>query len=432
MSLLYPSEKTHCPFQRPHKLKQADICHTRPTRRASQLERWCRAALVRWLEPLEHGEVILNDGELTQRFGSHGQFNAEVVIHDPAFYRNVVFGGSLGAAEAYLQGLWECDDLVPLLRLLARNTQTLSRLNNTFSPIMKPLAWLNHRLSRNTVSGSRRNISAHYDLSNDFFALFLDPTMTYSSGIFETPESSLTDASLAKFERLCQLLELKPNDHLLEIGTGWGAFACFAAREYGCHVTTTTISREQHQYAREQIEKARLSNRVTLLQQDYRHLTGKFDKIVSIEMIEAVGHEYLGTFFAKCNELLCPGGKLALQAITIPEQRYKRYRRSVDFIQRYVFPGGCLPSMRALVKASTEKTPLQLTNLDDFALDYARTLELWRENFTANLPAIRELGMNERLIRTWHYYFCYCEAAFREQMIGLKQMLFVKPGQGAT
>lgn len=430
MSVLHPSEKTPSPLQRTHKLTQPHIGHLRNTRRASQLERWCRALLFRWLEPLEQGEVTLSDCELTHRFGIDGQFNAEVEVRDPAFYRHVVLGGSLGAAEAYLRGHWDCNDLVPLLRLLARNTQTLSKLNHSFSPIMKPLAWLNHRLSRNTVSGSRRNISAHYDLSNEFFALFLDPTMTYSSGIFETPETTLTDASLAKFERLCQLLELKPHDNLLEIGTGWGAFACFAAREFGCRVTTTTISKEQHDYAQHQIERAGLTHRVTLLKQDYRQLTGSFDKLVSIEMIEAVGHEFLGTFFAKCNELLRPGGKLALQAITIPDQRYSRYRRSVDFIQRYVFPGGCLPSLGALERARCERTSLQLSACDDFAIDYARTLELWRENFSSNLIGIRELGMTERLIRTWHYYFCYCEAAFREQMIGLKQMLYIKPGQG--
>lgn len=293
---------------------------------------------------------------------------------------------------------------------------------------MKPVLRVGHWLTRNTLAGSQRNIAAHYDLSNDFFAAFLDPTMTYSSGIFEQPETTLAEASLAKYERLCQLLDLKPHDHLLEIGTGWGGFACYAAHEYGCRVTTTTISKAQHDFAKQQIAAAGLEKRVELLQYDYRQLQGKFDKIVSIEMIEAVGHEFLGTFFGKCDELLRPGGSLAVQAITMPEQRYQQYRRSVDFIQRYVFPGGCLPSVGALV-AATERTTLQLTMLDDFGMDYARTLELWRENFHANLDAIRELGMPERLLRTWHYYFCYCEVAFREQLIGLKQMVFVKPGR---
>ena len=371
--------------------------------------------------------MVLIDSGQPVCFGDLASNSVQLRVHNPRFYRDVVLGGTLGAAEAYIRGDWETDNLVNLLQFIARNTSVLSRFDLGLVRLTKSLAKCRHVFASNTVAGSKQNIAAHYDLSNDFFATFLDPTLTYSSGLFEDSQTTLADATHAKYERLCQLLELKPHDHLLEIGTGWGGFACYAAREYGCRVTTTTISQAQHDYAQQKIRDLGLQHRVELLQRDYRNLTGEYDKIVSIEMIEAVGHEFLPTFFGKCDQLLRPGGKFALQAITIPDQRYEKYRTSVDFIQRYIFPGGCLPSLGAMTEA-TGRTSLLLTRLDDFATDYARTLELWREKFHQNLDVIRQLGMSERLIRTWQYYFCYCEAGFREQLIGLKQMLYVKPG----
>jgi len=430
MSVLYPSEKTSRVARHAYKLKPCGMSQPTSREAPTRFERLCRAALVARLQNVTKGQLLLADAERQFSYGTlhDDETAARIEVRDPRFYRHAALGGTMGAAEAYIRGYWESDDLIAVMRLMARNAAALSEMERGVSRLVKPLLRVGHWLTRNTLVGSQRNIAAHYDLSNEFFATFLDPTMTYSSGLFEQPETTLAEASLAKYERLCQLLDLKPHDHLLEIGTGWGGFACYAAHEYGCRVTTTTISKAQHDYAKQQIAAAGLEKRVELLRTDYRQLQGSFDKIVSIEMIEAVGHEFLGTFFGKCDELLRPGGSLALQAITMPEQRYERYRRSVDFIQRYVFPGGCLPSVGALV-AATERTSLQLTTLDDFGQDYARTLEIWRENFHANLDVIRELGMTERLLRTWHYYFCYCEAAFREQLIGLKQMVFVKPGR---
>ncbi len=429
MSVSYPSEKTIPP--RPHvatlgKTSREDQpLRSKPTR----FERWCRAVLFGRLKLLGVGRIDLNDPEQAFRFGNDrdAELRVRITVRDFQLYRHAVFGGSLGIAESFMRGHWDCNDLLGMMRLMARNTELLTGMEQGVARLLKLVGRVGHRLARNTLAGSQRNITAHYDLSNEFFATILDPTMTYSAGIFEQPSTTLAEASLAKYERLCQLIELNQHDHLLEIGSGWGGFACYAAREYGCRVTTTTISRAQHDYALKQIELAGLSNRIELLQQDYRKLRGEYDKIVSIEMIEAVGHEFLGTFFSKCDELLRPGGSLALQVITIPDQRYENYRRSVDFIQRHIFPGGSLPSLGALLSAASARSSLHLSNLNEFGDHYARTLAHWRGNFDANLATIRELGMSERLLRAWQWYFCYCETGFREQMIGLKQIVFTKP-----
>jgi cyclopropane-fatty-acyl-phospholipid synthase len=285
-----------------------------------------------------------------------------------------------------------------------------------------------HRLNRKTRRGSRRNIAAHYDLSNDFYKLFLDETMTYSSGVFNTPDDSMREASIEKYDRLCQKLDLDNTDHVLEIGTGWGGFSIHAAKTYGCRVTTTTISSEQHEFARQRIEQEGLQDRVTLLQKDYRDLTGQYDKLVSIEMIEAVGHEYLPTYFRTCSDRLKPDGLFAFQAITIPDQRYESYRRSVDFIQKYVFPGGFLPSVGALSAAVGKYTDMQWIHFEDFAEHYARTLECWREKLFENIVEVRKLGMKDSFLRLWEFYLCYCEGGFREKQIGVAQILLQKPG----
>ena len=348
-------------------------------------------------------------------------------VNDPRFYSSVALGGSLGAAEAYLAGYWDADDLTTLLRLMSRNLEAANGLNRGLALLGAPARMAIQFVHRNTRSGSRRNIAAHYDLGNEFFQQFLDDTMAYSCGIFERPESTLREASIAKFERICRALRLGPSDHLLEIGTGWGGFAIHAAKNYGCRVTTTTISREQFEYARSRVHQEGLGDRIELLLEDYRDLTGVYNKLASIEMIEAVGHEYLPAYFSKCSELLASDGMMALQAITIPDQRYETYRKSTDFIQKHIFPGGCLPSLGAICGAVRDRTDLRISHLQDLAPHYARTLRRWRRRFEDRRERIRSLGADEWFLRSWEYYFSYSEAGFAERQIGLSQIVLSKP-----
>ena len=381
------------------------------------------------LSRLEHGQLTLVDENRTRRFGElrQGELSARVCVDDARFYQRVATRGSLGAAEAFIAGFWKSDDLVTLLRLFVRNASGMAAVDRGSAWWRGPLRRLGHIARRNTKTGSRRNIAAHYDLSNELFALFLDDTMTYSSGLFSRPDDTLREASLAKYDRICRKLRLSPADDVLEIGGGWGGFAIYAAREYGCRVTTTTISRQQYDLARKRIGAAGLADRITLRRQDYRDLTGVYDKLVSIEMIEAVGHEYLETYFRKCCQLLKPTGALLLQAITIPEQRYDAYRRSVDFIQKYIFPGGCLPSIGVISRTVGRATDMRITHTEDFASHYARTLACWRCRFFENRQAIRDTGASEEFFRTWDYYFSYCQAGFLERMIGVSQIMLNKP-----
>jgi cyclopropane-fatty-acyl-phospholipid synthase len=290
-----------------------------------------------------------------------------------------------------------------------------------------PVYKLYHHVRKNTKVGSRKNILAHYDLGNDFYALFLDETMTYSCAIFEQENSSLKQASEAKYDRICRKLQLAAGDRVIEIGTGWGGFAVHAARNYGVQVTTTTISDEQHQFARQRIKAAGLEDRITLLKKDYRDLSGKFDKLVSIEMIEAVGHQYLPIFFRTCSRLLKDDGIMALQAITIGDQIFDRHKRTVDFIKRYIFPGSCIPSITAISIALAKATDLRLVHLEDITPHYARTLREWRRRFFTNIKKVRALGFSDTFVRMWEYYLCYCEGGFAERYLGDVQMLFVKP-----
>jgi len=347
-------------------------------------------------------------------------------VRDASFYRRVLLGGELGAAESYLRGEWETNDLPGLFRMLSRNAAALSQLGRIADWLCLPARVARRLWTRNTERGSRQNIHAHYDLGNDFFRLFLDDTMTYSSGIFATRETSLREASVEKYDRICRRLRLEPGQHVVEIGTGWGGFAMHAARNYGCQVTTTTISSEQLAYAREQVEQAGLSDRVTLLCEDYRRLRGQFDRLVSIEMIEAVGAEYLPTYFRCCESLLRPGGEMVIQAITIPDQRFERYRRTQDFIQKYVFPGGCLPSLGAISGALERTESLRLIHMEDFGQDYATTLAHWRKRFWERITEVRSLGLDERFVRLWDYYLSYCEAGFREHLTGVCHLHFTK------
>ena len=388
-----------------------------------------RRALHRALAQLQGGAITVIDGDDVNTFGQPAsELRATVTVHDPRFYAQSLFTGSLGAAEAFMQGLWSCDDLTALCRIFARNTSVGDGLDRGVTRFFFATVRSLHWIRRNNKGGSRRNIAAHYDLGNDFFSLWLDDTMTYSSGIFERPDSTLREASVAKLDRICRRLALRPGDHVLEIGTGWGSFALHAASMYGCRVTTTTISREQHDLAVKRIAAAGLSDRVTVLLKDYRDLTGQYDKLVSIEMIEAVGHAFLDTYFKQCASLLKPDGAMMLQAITMNDQRYDRYLRTVDFIQHYIFPGSCCPSLSAMANSIARASDLKWSHLEDFGPHYAKTLRSWRDRFFAAIDAVRAMGYDERFIRMWDYYLSYCEAGFAERYIGVAQILLAKPG----
>lgn len=393
------------------------------------IDRVARRVVWRRLNCLEEGRLTLNDGGECRQFGGpgDGSLTARIEIRDPRFYRQLAFGGSLGAADAYIRGYWACDDLVGLVRMFSRNAGAAGALERGSARGLAALARIAHRWRRNTQSGSRKNIAAHYDLGNDFFSLFLDESMAYSCAIFPQTPGTLDEASVAKFDRVCRKLNLTPDDHLLEIGSGWGGLAVYAVQQYGCRVTTTTISPRQYEYTQQRVTAAGLDDRVTVLCEDYRKLTGSYDKLVSIEMIEAVGHQYFDTYFRSCSQRLKPHGMMLLQAIVIPDQRYDRYRRSADFIQRYIFPGGCLPSPGAICRSLGRVTDLQLFHLEDLTAHYAETLAHWRHRFRANLDYVRRLGFSEEFIRTWEFYFCYCEGGFRERMIGDVQLLLTKP-----
>ena len=386
------------------------------------------------LSHLRDGELTIVDGERHSRYGERTgrcPLSVTVRVHDARFWGEIAFGGSIGAGEAYMEGYWSSDDITALVRILLQNREVLDGMETGFARLTAPLQKALHWLNRNTREGSRRNIAAHYDLGNDFFQLFLDSTMMYSSAVFEHPGMTLEQAQFARLERICRRLALSPKDHLLEIGTGWGGMAIHAARHYGCRVTTTTISRRQYELACERVAAAGLSDRVTLLLEDYRELDGQYDKLVSIEMIEAVGHQFYDTYFRQCARLLKEDGIMLLQAITIADQRYEQARRSVDFIQRHIFPGSTIPSVTAMLDAITRASDLRLTHLDDIGPHYATTLRTWWENFLRNIDAVRALGYPERFVRMWEFYLSYCEGGFTEHAIGDVHMLLTKPGYRA-
>jgi cyclopropane-fatty-acyl-phospholipid synthase len=398
------------------------------------LDAWARRAVLERLGRLEVGSLRVAAGEDEWYFGARAAngLAATVRIHDERTFADLAFGGSIGAAEAYLLGYWDADDLTSVLRVLLANRTVLDDLESGAARLKAPLQRALHWLNRNTRAGSQRNIAAHYDLGNEFFALWLDSSLMYSAAIFESPATTLEEASAAKNEIICRKLRLIETDRLLEIGTGWGGFALHAARNFGCRITSVTISREQHELATRRVREADLADRVTVLLADYRELDpavhGTFDKLVSIEMIEAVGHDYQPAFFRKCAQLLEPDGAMLLQAITIADQQYERARRSVDFIQRYIFPGSCLTSVTNMGAVLTRATDLRIAHLEDIGLHYATTLARWRERFRARGAEIRALGFPETFLRMWEYYFCYCEAGFLERAIGDVQLLLLKPG----
>jgi cyclopropane-fatty-acyl-phospholipid synthase len=389
-------------------------------------ERQVRTRLAR----LHDGAITLVDGTSTTRYGAptaRCALSAVVHVRDRRFYAELAFAGSVGAGESYMAGDWATYDLVALVRILLVNRDVLDAVDSGLARLAEPLRRVLHAAARNTRAGSRRNIGAHYDVGNEFFDLFLDPTMMYSCAIFERPDMSLHEASLAKLDRICRKLALNPDDHVLEIGTGWGGFALHAALRYGCRVTTTTISRQQYERARERIDVAGLGDRITLLQEDYRDLTGRYSKLVSIEMIEAVGHEYFDTYFRRCGELLEDDGTMLLQAITIADRYYEAARDSVDFIKRHIFPGCCIPSIGAIAASVARAGDLRILDLEDIGPDYALTLAHWRKNLLARADEVRALGYGEPFSRMWEFYLAYCEGGFAEATLGDAQIVLAKP-----
>lgn len=393
------------------------------------LDNFCRTVLLKKLSELNFGKLQINEASSTYELGvTDSDFVAKINILSSSFWSRTLFGGSIGIAESYVDQDWECDSLPDLIRLFVRNRNVVQGLDTGLaSLILRPIQKMFHGLRANTIQGSRENIRAHYDMGNDFFKLFLDKTMMYSSAVFKTADTPLEEASINKLKLICDKLHLKASDHLVEIGTGWGSMAIFAAQNYGCKVTTTTISQEQFKYAQERIKELSLENQITLLLEDYRNLTGKFDKLVSVEMIEAVGLDNLPYYFEKCSTLLKDDGLMVIQAITIRDQFYDEAKRSVDFIQRHIFPGSGIPSVSAMTEAMKHKTDLILIGSTDYAEDYAQTLSIWSKNLKANESEIIKLGYPSFLYRLWQFYFAYCEGGFRERAIGVSQMTFAKP-----
>lgn len=387
-----------------------------------------RRGVLRQLSHLRQGQLVVVEGNERQLFGRAGAvLQGEIHVLDNALWGMVASNGSIGAAEAFIHGYWTTPDLTAVVRVFVSNLEVLDAMEGGLARLTRPLLQGLHWLNRNTREGSRKNIEAHYDLGNRLFEQFLDPTMMYSAAQFLSDNDSLEQAQLNKLQRICQKLDLKPEDHLLEIGTGWGSMAIYAARHYGCRVTTTTLSREQFAYTEQRLLELGLQDRVTLLLEDYRDLSGQYDKLVSIEMIEAVGHRFLPTYFKQCAQLLKPDGLMLLQAITIREQRYEQARRNVDFIQRYIFPGGALPSVHKMLEIVGRDTDMNLLHMEDFGLHYAKTLRLWHDNFRQAHGALQELGYDDYFLRLWEFYLCYCEGGFMERTIGTAQLLLARP-----
>jgi cyclopropane-fatty-acyl-phospholipid synthase len=396
--------------------------------RSKWVASFAKSQILRHLANLKIGHLTIIDGKDTYSHGNEThELHGTIYVHDPRFYGEIAFGGSIGAGEAYMLGYWSSDNLTNVIRLMCLNQSVMDNLEGGYQWLTKPIMRILHWLNSNTTEGSRKNIAAHYDLGNEMFQLFLDPTMMYSSAIFNKDTKNLQQASELKLKTICDKLDIKPTDHIVEIGTGWGGFAIYAATHYGCTVTTTTISEQQYRLAKERVASAGLSDKITLLLEDYRHLHGQFDKLVSIEMIEAVGYQFYDAYFSKISSLLKPEGLALIQAITIVDQRYESAKKSVDFIQRYIFPGSCIPSVSVMLNSITKNTDLRLYDLEDIGPHYAKTLCQWRENFFDNITNVRNLKYSEEFIKMWEFYLCYCEGGFEERALGDVQVLLAKP-----
>ncbi|MDT7525044.1 cyclopropane-fatty-acyl-phospholipid synthase family protein [Pseudidiomarina sp. GXY010] len=393
------------------------------------LDKTFRTIVLRLLNHLQLGHLkMFEQGQLIAEFGDKAsELKAEIDIQKGDFYRRFLFGGSIGAAELFMDESWTTPNLTHVIQLFARNLPALDAAEAKFSWLLLPLQKFQHWRRNNSKRQAKENISAHYDLGNDLYQAFLDPALQYSSAVYPHADASLAEAQQHKLKRLCDSLELSAEDHLLEIGTGWGGMAVFAAKHYGCKVTTTTISEEQYSYTKELIEREGLTQQITLLKKDYRDLEGTYDKLVSVEMIEAVGLKYMPTFFKTCSRLLKPNGKMALQAITIADQRMKSYANSVDFIQKYIFPGGFLPSLTMMAEMFTKHTDMVMREVRDIGYDYAKTLADWRDNFNQAHPQLIDKGYDERFGRMWNYYLCYCEGGFWERTVSAVQLVATKP-----
>ena len=409
-------------------MQQTQIVANEPLTKLNWINGKYRQGIFELLGKLTDARLtIVESGERIKLGNSSSELSAELHIHDLSVYGDFVSGGSLAAAQAYIDNKWDTPDLTKLIRVFARSQQLVDELESKSSLWEKCQKKLVSLGNRNTQAGSKRNILAHYDLGNDLYSRFLDEKMMYSCAYYSDEKASLSQAQSAKLALICDKLDLKESDHLVEIGTGWGGLAIFAALNYGCKVTTTTISDAQYNYAKEQIELRGLSEQVTLLKRDYRELEGSYDKLVSIEMIEAVGHEFMAQFFSKCSSLLKHDGKMLVQAITIADQRYDAYRKSVDFINKYIFPGGCLPSMAVMSQHIAKSTDMMIDNVEDIGLHYARTLFDWRKKFDENWQEISDFGYDDTFKRLWHYYLCYCEGAFIERVISTHHIVARKP-----
>ena len=385
--------------------------------------------ILKKIKNLQFGYIHLTDGNESYSYGNESsEMKVKMEILSSEFYVFLGSGGLLGVTEAYTAGYWRADDIVTLIRLIIKNNKVLEKLDSGWAKLILPINSYIHRKRQNTLSGSKQNILAHYDLSNHFYKLWLDETMTYSCGVFKNEKSTLKEASVEKLDRICRKLNLKPNDDILEIGTGWGSFAIHAAKKYGCHITTTTISDAQYEYTKQRIADEGLESKIKILNQDYRNLSGTFDKIISIEMIEAVGHEYVDLFFEKISKLLKKDGLFALQGITFNDHKFDEYKNSVDFIKKYIFPGSCLISISQITNAIKNRTDLEVVNLEDISKHYSRTLYEWRKNFMSVLSEIKSLGFSNAFINMWEFYLIYCEAGFMERNIGDYQVIFAKSG----
>jgi len=388
----------------------------------------CKKLTFKTLARIDNAYLKINDSQGSHYFGDKScQLHAQIDIKQDSVYIDFIKQGDIGAAQAFINNKWSSPDLTKVIQLFARNQKQLDSICNKMSWLAKLKNTLFHKKNANTEQGSKDNILAHYDLGNELYKQFLDPSMMYSSAIYSKDHACLSSAQQNKLHKICERLELTQSDHLLEIGTGWGGLAIYAAQNYGCKVTTTTISDAQHAYAKQRIKQLHLEGQVTLLREDYRKLTGKYDKLVSIEMIEAVGHEFHATFFSKCDSLLKCTGKMLLQAITIADQRYDHYRNNVDFIQRYIFPGGCLPSIQVISKNVLESTDMVIDEVQDIGLHYAKTLQDWSDSFNSNWSEISPKGYDEQFKRLWNYYFAYCEGGFLERVISTHHVVMRKP-----
>ncbi|NOH67628.1 SAM-dependent methyltransferase [Vibrio rotiferianus] len=408
-------------------------------RELTTTQKAARGVLFQCLQKMEIGCLTVIESfktettERSERFSTpNGEYNGEPVVatievKHPGFYSRILQGGSIAAGEAYMDGWWDSPDLTALMKLMALNMRALDKLEEQGSWLTRLLYKFSHWTNRNSQENSRKNIHAHYDLGNNLYEAFLDTNMLYSSALYNEVGDSLEQAQINKMDRLCQQLELKASDHVIEIGTGWGAMAIYMAEEYGCQVTTTTISEEQHAYAEQKINERGLEGKITLLKEDYRNLTGTYDKLVSIEMIEAVGKQFLPSYIKKCESLLKSGGLMAIQAITIADQRYDYYSNNVDFIQKYIFPGGFLPSVTSLTQATTKYSDLVTRDLFDIGLDYAKTLNEWHHRFNQAESEVRSFGYDDRFVRMWRYYLSYCEGGFLARTISAVHMTFQRP-----